>query len=169
VVSKTIDKVGCVKKRILAALLMTVFLSSSPAFAIPEAKCNNPALQLNIPKSKVIKLLGKPDVVENGQSVYLISGSRDLMFCAASYRSNKVATLTRIYQVSIGIDELEKRMEAKGFTPLGKEEGTITYLLNVPNSDVEYYMVLTGPPEKNMGAASVQMTKDFFASTGQKK
>jgi hypothetical protein len=169
VVAKIIEEVGFVKKKILAALLMAAFLSSNPAFAIPEAKCNNPALQLNIPKPKVVKILGKPDVVQDGQNVYLISGSKDLMFCAASYRGNKVATLTRIYQVSVGIDELEKRMEAKGFTPLGKEEGTITYLLNVPNSDVEYYMVLTGPPEKNMGAASVQMTKEFFASTSQKK
>ncbi len=148
-------------------LIFTAFVSFTySAIALTEAKWTAAEVQLSAPKARILELLGKPDSIDTGTEIYLISDSKDLMMGMVEYKDDKVNVLGQIHKPSVTLDSLKEKIKATGITPLTDTPESVVYFTKMPTGDLEYYMVLNPSGDPTLGPSLSKMTKETFTEAG---
>lgn len=150
-------------KRILPFLLVLgILFPIHSAIAVTEAKWSSPEVALGAPKAKVLEILGKPDSVDSGTEMYMVSDSKEIMMTMVEYKDDKVSVMGQIYKPTIALRDLEERLKTQGLTPFSKNEEAVVYFTKMPDSDLEYYITLNPSTEDTTGPGMAKMTKEAF-------
>ena len=153
----------------LLSLCAVFLLAGSSLFAVPTAKWESPEITLGTPKATILKTLGNPDTTDTGTEIYLISDSPELLMGMVEYKNDKVSVYGQIYKPDVTLQRLKEKLKAKGLSPLSENEEATVYFTKMPNSDLEYYIVLSPTNESTTGPGVANMTKEAFTEAEQQE